>query len=304
VADSFQPGLHRFAALTAGVTLLLLVAGALVTSNGVGLAVPDWPLSYGTLMPPMVGGVAFEHGHRMVAGTVLILTVILAVWLARREPRAWVRRLGWLGLAAVLAQALLGGLTVLLGLPRIVSIAHAALAQLFFCTVVSIALFTSRAWREEIAVHEEAEASPLRTAAFATCGAVFVQLLLGAGFRHGAFGILPHLLGAAVVATLGYRTAAVAREHYRGVAPLAAPARWLGWLITAQLVLGGGALWSRIAFAGSAQPARWMIGLTVAHVALGAATFAAAVVLAAWSHRVLKPAGKLILESKAPGVLA
>ena len=88
--------LHRFAVATAVATLFLIVAGGLVTSTESGLSVPDWPLSYGRLMPPMVGGVFYEHGHRMVATTVGILTVILAAWLARREPRRSVRRLGYL----------------------------------------------------------------------------------------------------------------------------------------------------------------------------------------------------------------
>src|SRR5512144_838151 len=90
-----KAGLHRFAVATAVATLFLIVAGGLVTSTESGLSVPDWPLSYGRLMPPMVGGVFYEHGHRMVATTVGILTIILAVWLSRREPRAWVRRLGY-----------------------------------------------------------------------------------------------------------------------------------------------------------------------------------------------------------------
>ena len=113
--------LHRFAVATAVATLGLIVAGGLVTSTESGLSVPDWPLSYGRLMPPMVGGVFYEHGHRMVATTVGILTVVLAIWLARREPRRWVRRLGLLAVAAVVAQGVLGGLTVIFLLPTAVS---------------------------------------------------------------------------------------------------------------------------------------------------------------------------------------
>src|SRR5271165_7031369 len=102
--------LHRFAILLAFWTLLLVVAGGLVTSNDAGLSVPDWPLSYGKLMPKMDGGIFFEHGHRMVATTVGLLTIILAVWLWRVEKRPWMRRLGWAALAAVIAQGLLGGM--------------------------------------------------------------------------------------------------------------------------------------------------------------------------------------------------
>src|SRR5512135_3097391 len=140
--------LHRFAVFTACCTFLLVIAGGLVTSTGSGLSVPDWPLSYGRLMPPMVGGIFYEHGHRMVATTVGILTVILAVWLARREPRAWVRRLGYGAVAAVVAQGVLGGLTVLFLLPTAVSVAHACLAQTFLCIAVTLAVVTSPRWRD------------------------------------------------------------------------------------------------------------------------------------------------------------
>src|SRR2546430_667010 len=109
--------LHRFAVFLMCCTVCLLFAGAMVKSTGSGLAVPDWPLSYGQVMPPMVGGVFYEHGHRMVATTVGILMVVLAVWLARREPRRWVRRLGLLAVGAVVAQGVLGGLTVIFLLP-------------------------------------------------------------------------------------------------------------------------------------------------------------------------------------------
>ena len=120
--------LHRYAILVAACTLLLVVAGGLVTSNDAGLSVPDWPLSYGKLMPPMEGGIFYEHGHRMVATTVGLLTIVLAVWLWRAERRRWLRNLGLIALAAVIAQGVLGGLTVLFLLPKPVSIAHAAMS--------------------------------------------------------------------------------------------------------------------------------------------------------------------------------
>src|SRR5688572_5381252 len=93
-ATARSRALHRFAVLTAASTLALIVAGGLVTSTESGLSVPDWPLSYGKLMPPMVGGVFYEHGHRMVATAVGVLTVILAIWLGRSERRRSVKGLG------------------------------------------------------------------------------------------------------------------------------------------------------------------------------------------------------------------
>src|SRR6185295_13406428 len=142
----YDPWRHRYAVVCACATALLLVAGGLVTSTGSGLAVPDWPLSFGMVFPPMVGGILFEHGHRMVAGTVAILMLVLAVWLGLREPRRWVRVLGYAAMGTIVAQAVLGGVTVLLLLPPAVSASHACLAQTFFCLTVTIALVTSPRW--------------------------------------------------------------------------------------------------------------------------------------------------------------
>src|ERR1041384_1423270 len=119
--------LHRFAETTSVATFFLVIAGGLVTSTGSSLSVPDWPLSYGQLMPPMVGGVFYEHGHRMVAGAVATLMLILAIWIGVREPRRWVKTIAFAGLGAVLLQALLGGLTVLFLLPHPISVPHARL---------------------------------------------------------------------------------------------------------------------------------------------------------------------------------
>src|SRR6266568_8472160 len=135
--------LRRFAKLVAGSTLFLVFAGAMVTSTGSGLAVPDWPLSYGMVFPPMIGGIFYEHGHRMIAATVGLLTVIQAVWLQLREPKRFVRTIGWFSVGAVIAQGLLGGLTVLFLLPTAISVAHAGLAEIFLCLNMSIAFFTS-----------------------------------------------------------------------------------------------------------------------------------------------------------------
>src|SRR5207253_3117631 len=142
--EKSQPWLRRFTKLVAASTLFLIFAGAMVTSTGSGLAVPDWPLSYGKLFPPMVGGIFYEHGHRMVAATVGLLTVIQAIWLQRRSRKRALRILGWAAVGAMIVQGLLGGLTVLFLLPPAISIAHAGLAEIFLCLNVSIALIASK----------------------------------------------------------------------------------------------------------------------------------------------------------------
>lgn len=188
----YHKGLHRFAVFTAFSTFLLIIAGGLVTSNSAGLSVPDWPNTYGKFMfsfplSQMVGGIFYEHGHRMIASTVGFLTVLLAVWLWRREERAWVRNMGYAAVGAVIAQGVLGGITVLFYLPTVISTAHALLAQTFFCITLAIAYVTSR---EGLATPAARESSPSigRMSAIAAA-MVFVQLLLGAWMRHSDAGL-------------------------------------------------------------------------------------------------------------------
>src|ERR1700684_3899781 len=133
-------GVHRFAVATASVTVLLLMAGAMVTSNNAADSVPDWPLAYGRIIPPLIGGIRVEYAHRGLAGLVSVLTLVLAVWLAFSERRPLARRLGWTALGLVLAQAALGGFRVLEGFPSIFSTAAAPPSQHFFFTVVVFCL--------------------------------------------------------------------------------------------------------------------------------------------------------------------
>jgi heme a synthase len=183
----FAPWRHRFAVLAAGATLVLIFIGGLVTSTGSGLAVPDWPLSYGMLFPPMVGGVFYEHGHRMAASVVGFLTLVLAVWTWRREARPGVRRLAWLALAAVVAQGVLGGLTVLYLLPTPISVTHACLAQTFLCLMVALAYATSREWLRPSS--RALDVAGVRISAIVATAAVYVQLALGALMRHSEAGL-------------------------------------------------------------------------------------------------------------------
>lgn len=180
--------LHRFATFTAFCTFFLVIAGGLVTSTGSGLSVPDWPLSYGKLMPPMVGGVFYEHGHRMVATFVGILTVVLAVWLWKAEERRWLKIVGLVAVGAVILQGVLGGLTVLFLLPTWISLLHATVAQTFFSLTVFIALATSEGWKKIKPVHLPV-ASRTRTLAVATTAMILVQLILGAWMRHSDAGL-------------------------------------------------------------------------------------------------------------------
>jgi cytochrome c oxidase assembly protein subunit 15 len=206
--------LPLFAALVAASTAVLIFAGGLVTSTGSGLSVPDWPNTYGWFMwafpmSKMVGGIFYEHAHRLIASTVGFLILVLAIWLGRAEPRRWVRRLGYLALGAVIAQGILGGITVLWYLPDAISIAHASLAQIVFCLTVTIALATSPGWkrgyiadpkgprRTELPTPnsqlprrlDSPDDRTLQRIAIATTAVIYAQILIGATMRHTGAGL-------------------------------------------------------------------------------------------------------------------
>jgi cytochrome c oxidase assembly protein subunit 15 len=288
-------GLNRFAILVACATFFLIIAGALVTSHDAGLATEDWPLSNGQVFPEMVGNLFWEHGHRMVATTVGMLTIALLIYILVKEKRQWVRRLGVGALLAVIAQGLLGGLTVKLLLPLAVSTAHATLAQLFFCITVSLAVFTSRSWMEARPLPEEKGTLPLRYLCTAALVTIFLQLIIGATLRHSATWdkhlptelILAHIGGAlAVTVALGSAALSVL-WRYKGHSFLTRPARLALVLLVVQLFLGLAAYLTRLASPNDPQPLNPMIGITVAHVACGALVFVTTIVLTLRTYKVL-----------------
>lgn len=288
-------GLNRYAILVACATFFLIIAGALVTSNDAGLATPDWPLSNGQVFPKMVGNLFWEHGHRMVATTVGMLTIVLTIWILMKEKRSWVRKLGVFALLAVIAQGLLGGLTVKLMLPLAVSTAHATLAQLFFCTTVSLAVFTSRSWMEARPIPEVKGSLSLNYLCSTALVTIFLQLILGATLRHSATWdkhlptelILAHI-GGAVTVTIGLGSAAIATlRRYKDEKFLTRPAMVALSLLGVQLCLGVAAFMTRLASPSDPQPLNPMIGITVAHVACGALVFVSTIVLTLRTYRVL-----------------
>jgi heme a synthase len=182
-------GLNRFAWLTCIATLLLICSGGMVTSKNVGLAVPDWPTTFGYNMflfpvSKWVGGILFEHTHRLLGSVVGFLTIILSVWLWMSESRKWVRNLGVIALAAVILQGILGGLRVTM-LKDEIGIFHACLAQAFLGLLVFIALATTKSRQRLADRRVDAQTfAPIKTLAFAITIAIYVQLALGATMRH------------------------------------------------------------------------------------------------------------------------
>jgi heme a synthase len=286
-STNHNPALHRFCVGMSVLTGGLLAAGALVTSNDAGLSIPDWPLAYGSMVPPFVGGIRYEFSHRVLAGIVATLTVVLAIWLWRVEPRRWVRVFGWIALGTVICQAVLGGMTVIFRQPIPISVAHACVAQIFFCSIVSLALFTSRWWQENSATISDSGSPSARTLATLLAAVTFLQLVLGAAFRHKGSGIGPHLVGAAVVLGMVIWTAATFRNRFPSSPVFFRCRMLLHSLIGVQILLGAVAWWSRIATHDDPQPMPSMVTLTVAHVVFGAVTLAGTVVVALVARHLL-----------------
>jgi cytochrome c oxidase assembly protein subunit 15 len=294
--------LHRYAKFVAACTVLLLVAGGLVTSTGSGLAVPDWPTSYGWNMftfpmRHMVGGIFYEHGHRLIASGVGFLTIVLALWIWKVDPRRWMRVLGFTALAAVCVQGLLGGITVLYFLPTPVSTAHAGLAQIFFCLTIAISLFTSRGWTQP--ANEPVDDRMLRRLASTTTLFIYVQIIVGATMRHSDAGlaipdfplvfggILPpdwtpqvavhyaHRVGALIVTLAIAATAGHVLYHHPRRAELRRPALTLACLVLTQATLGAFVIWSQKD-----------VAINTAHVVVGALTLATSLVLTLRTHHI------------------
>jgi cytochrome c oxidase assembly protein subunit 15 len=262
------------------------MAGATVTSKQAGLSVPDWPLSYGQVMPPMTGGVLFEHGHRMIGATVGMLTVGLLIWILRVEDRKWMRKLGWVALAWVSVVGLLGGLTVKLLTPPPVSVTHTCLAQLFFSLTVAMCVFTSKSWLEGPEYVEDHGWPSMRSLAIALPVFVLGQIALGASFRHGAMGVLPHIIGAMIVALVILMAGMFALQQYPNHKMIRPAAITLLSITGIQLMLGITAFLMRLL---QDQHPVGMVISTVAHVAVGALTLASSITLSILIRRNVRP---------------
>jgi cytochrome c oxidase assembly protein subunit 15 len=276
--------------ITACATFVVITAGALVTSNDAGLSVPDWPTSFGYLIkvPHFVGGIRYEWTHRMLAGSLITLTLTIAFWTLIVERRRWLRWLAVGAFCTVIAQAILGGLTVLLFQPPAVSTAHAAVAQTFFCIAVAIAVFTGRRWVEE---HPRVEFDQRRPSLFTltllSIFVLYVQLILGGMFRHHGMSWWPHVVHAVVVSFVLAWTSVRALSVYSQIEAVRRPAILMLSLVIAQLCLGFTAFLTRIAWGHNAvQPELPMVVATVSHVAVGALLLATSVILAiqVWRH--------------------
>ena len=303
VSPSVWP--HRLALLTATCTIPLLFIGGLVTSKGAGLAVPDWPTTFGYnpfLYPwsKMVGNIFYEHSHRLVASAVGFVTILLCLALWLREPQRWLRRLGAAALALVIVQGVIGGLRVVL-LEQTLAVVHACLAQAFFALTVSLALFTSEGWRERPTKSAVADAGRLQRLGVATVALIYAQVFFGAVLRHTGAMLDIHLvfafLAALHVILVGAR---ILRRHLDQPA-LFRPALLLNGLLLLQLGLGLGAYLAKFVMT---LPETSTVLLRTGHVVVGALMLAASLVVTLRSFALLAqcgPAGEGIATPVALG---
>ena len=298
---------HRFTVFVAVLAFLLLIAGGLVTSNNAGLAVPDWPTSFGSMyrMPQMIGGVKFEHGHRVVAEVVGLLTIVVAIWTWMVDKRRWMRALTIGAVLGVVFQGVLGGLTVLNFLPPAISTAHGVVGQTMFCVLAAIAVFTSKSWLDEPSERITLkDAKPLIRHSWMLIGFLYIQLILGAAFRHvwtkwGPVGsnhwpvhkivhmfLYPHILNALFVAGLILYLAMRGLSKHPNIPHIRKPAMGLLMLLVLQLLLGVAAYIVRVVQGvNDVQPTLALVGVTVAHLGVGALILALTVVFTIQSYR-------------------
>ncbi len=297
-----QRWLHRLAVILAVGTVLLIAKGGLVHSAGAGLSVPDWPTTYGENMftypvEKWYGGIVYEHGHRLIASGIGVITILVAVMIWAFDNRRWMKWLAGAALFAVIVQGVLGGLTVLMRLPTAVSTGHAMLAQAFMIMTMLMAAASSRSWVNSVPpLQVDAEAG-LQRLLLATVIFTFIQIFLGALTRHTysgmaitdfplnngrvipefvSFGVLiqfMHRVGAVILTTL-IVTQSVKIFRRPELRRLRKPAMAGLAMIFVQFMLGATVIWTREA-----------IVPNTLHVAGGAITFATVFLTYAWSRR-------------------
>jgi heme a synthase len=287
---TYHPGIHKFAIFVVCWAVLLLTAGALVTSKDAALAVSDWPTSFGTWFPPLrllTGGALYEHAHRVIAFILGIFIGILAGLLWKKEERPWLRAWGFIALGGVIIQGALGGLTVLKLLHYWLPVMHACIAEIMFAILVSIAFFTSHWWMENLPQYEDQGAPPIHSIVTLNAAVIFLQVLAGAGFRHQYISVKPHVMGSVVVLAMVIWTATVLRRRFGQVPEISRARLLLHVIVGIQILLGLGSLWSRIATAADIQPMPVMVAFTVIHTVVGAILFAASIVTVLLCYRLV-----------------
>jgi heme a synthase len=296
MTSSYHSGIHRFAVFTVCWTILLFVAGALVTSKEAALSVTDWPKSHGSWVPPLSslqGGDFYEFSHRLVAGGLGIFTLLLAVLLVLRERRVWLRWLGAMAVLGVVLQAILGGQVVIQLLHYWLPVMHACFAQFVFAAVLGIAVFTSKWWVSERPPLDDKGSPSIRFVAILNAVAIYLQVILGAGFRHKDIPIWPHAAGALVVLGTVTWTAVALRKRFGPSRELGVARILLHAIFGVQFLLGLLAYWSRLTTTDAPEPLPIVVWLTVVHTVVGAILFAFSILVVLMCYRLVPRGGEV-----------
>jgi len=295
-----------FAGVAAAATLGLVTIGGLVTSNDAGLAVVDWPNSFGYNMflyplSRMTGGIYYEHAHRLFGSLVGLTTLVLAIVLWRTEDRGWVKRLALLAFVLVVVQGILGGLRVtgrftLSADPAetapslALAVVHGVTGQLFFALMVALAVVTTRRFRDPAPPEAVPAAATERGLSSLLVGALIVQLVLGAVLRHTGTGLLVHISMATLVAGLAVAAGVRAWGLYGRIGTMRRAGQTLLALVAVQLTLGVGALAAVTMRRPETAAPLWEAIVTTSHQVTGALLLASGVALAIWCRRLILPA--------------
>lgn len=284
---TYHSGVHKYALFLVLYAAILLTAGALVTSEDAALAVPDWPLSYGTLNPPMIGGIAFEHSHRLIAAGLGFLCIILAFLLWRYDERPYMKYLGFAALLGVVVQGILGGLAVLKLLHYWLPVMHACTAEIVFAILVAIAVCTSRWYMQSLPQYVDRGSPSIHSIVTFNAFVIFLQVLVGAGFRHKYISLKPHVFGAPIVLLVVVYTALILGRRFPEVPAIARVRKLLHSIVGLQILLGLVALWARINSADDPQPLPPVVITTVVHTVVGAILFATSIATVIVCYRLV-----------------
>jgi cytochrome c oxidase assembly protein subunit 15 len=295
--SSFSPWPHRLAVVTASATVPLLFIGGLVTSKGAGLAVPDWPTTFGYNMflypwSKMVGNIFYEHSHRLIASAVGLLTIALALIFWFREPRTWLRWLGIAALGLVILQGIVGGLRVVL-LEHTLAIVHATLAQTFFALTVSLAIFTSAEWRDQSTDNVMTDRGRLSRLCAMTTVLLYLQAIFGAVLRHTGERFDAHWVLAALVALHVIIILTRLQSSKPEQTKLIRAARLLGILLLLQLTLGITSYFGKFT-SSFPLPAGVIVVLTTTHLVIGALMLVTSLLLTLRSLRRSSSSKRLV----------
>jgi heme A synthase len=295
---SYHPAVHRLAVFTVIWTVLLLIAGALVTSNAAALSVLDWPKSHGAWIPsPLTGGDVYEYSHRVIAGVLGMLTLVLTVLVWIQEERRWLRWFAVIAMGGIVAQAILGGEVVIRLLHYWLPVMHACLAQIMFGAILSLAVFTSKWWVAEHSPLEDHGSPSVHSVVILNAVVIFFQVFLGAGFRHNDIPIWPHAAGSLVVLGMIIWTGALLRKRFEKSRELTLMRILLHSFFGVQFLLGIGAYWARLVTAEAPRPPQMLVALTVIHTVVGALLLAVSIATILVCYRLVPRSGEVAVPS-------